>query len=70
MPKRQPEPAAGPAFPEPQHYRPEDLISHAREIAGVNPEIARAALSEVTRHELTLSDFRRAVDAFLKRRVR
>ncbi len=56
-------------YPEPERYAQADLIARSSEIAGVRPEIARAALLGVEEQFLSVGEFRRACAAFFARRV-
>ena len=51
-------------------YSREELIQNAKEIFNVNPEVVVGALYGNSNKELTISEVKKAMDDFLKRKVK
>lgn len=51
-------------------YSRNELISFAKEVFNVNPEVVAGALSGIPKKEFSISEVKKYINDFLKRRVK
>jgi hypothetical protein len=65
-----PTPVVKMTIPQEEKYPIEDLIENSKTLTGHNKEVAVGALFGYKEKELTKADFKKAIDDFLKRKVK